>query len=718
MAVKHTRWGRLAQSVTLVVATLAIVVFANVLAARHLPRLDVTATGEHQLAPRTRSLIALLNGQHRIVVAADLSRIDARARRDANDVVEEFRRASPLITVTRIDTGSAGGMSDYAALLGELAARDRVELDAQSARVREALVASGELATYLDQSLSPVLTKMRDSVPATAAGADNVRAYLDQRAAACRLAARDLQKAAQTAAGRLEESIAGVAFPDTTTAASELSAALTVAVDAVGVLATDIRKLVDADSLPISVRDLAKPLAVDVPARRDNAAIVIDGLARLPKIAVLRVATVLKNASGVLVVGPKDAGMTVIPAEDFFLSSAALDVSGAAKADIRRRCEDLLASALGGLARPNKPIVVFVHAEPRAFVIQSQAFTSVLDRLARQGIDIVEWAPLANAEQPSLAALDPKGLRPVVYIALAPDSSTSARGQNDLPGPTRASKLGQVLTKLADDKKQILLCLNPSVLPTYGDSDPVAAVLTRFGLKAETGQPILSSLGGERGASMSPLAQTDALFVVQSDSLGMQPSLIAKSITSLRVMMPWPVALRANGKAADAEVWSIVEMPSGEAWRETQWLRLWQTPRAQRNLLADQPKYDPGTDLKDGPWLLAAAAQMKSVEGAASKQRLIAVGSSNWLVDQVTQQVAMVDGRAVPVAPANLELLDASVAWLAGEDDLIAPGPGARSIALVSALQDRQLIALRLLLVIGLPLGVLGLGVAYRLWRG
>ena len=159
-------------------------------------------------------------------------------------------------------------------------------------------------------------------------------------------------------------------------------------------------------------------------------------------------------------------------------------------------------------------------------------------------------------------------------------------------------------------------------------------------------------------------------------------------------------------------------MPSGEAWRETQWLRLWQTPRAQRNLLADQPKYDAGTDLKDGPWLLAAAAQMKSVEGAASKQRLIAVGSSNWLVDQVTQQVAMVDGRAVPVAPANLELLDASVAWLAGEDDLIAPGPGARSIALVSALQDRQLIALRLLLVIGLPLGVLGLGVAYRLWRG
>ncbi len=718
MAMKHTRWGRLAQSLTLVVATLAIVVFANVLAARHLPRLDVTATGEHQLAPRTRTLIGLLRGQHRIVVAADLSRIDARARRDANDVVEEFRRASPLIAVSRIDTGSASGMSDYATLLGELAARDREELDAQSARVREAIVAGNELATYLEQSLSPVLTKMRDTMPPTATGADNVRAYLDQRAAACRLAAKDLQKAAQTAAGRLEESISGVAFPDTTAAATELSAGLTAAVDAVGVLATDIRKLVDAETVPIGVRDLARPLATDVPAQRDRAAIVLDGLARLPKIAVLRVVSVLKNASGVLVIGPTDAGMTVIPAEDFFLSSAALDVSGAAKADIRRRCEDLLASALGGLARPNKPIVVFVHAEPRPFVIQSQAFTSALDRLARQGIDIVEWAPLAHAEQPSLASLDPKGVRPVVYIAMAPDSSTSARGQNDLPGPTRASRLGQVLSKLADEQKNILLCLNPSVLPTFGDSDPVASVLTRFGLKAETGQPILSSLGGERGASIAPLAQTDALFVAQAGGIGLEPALVARSISSLRVMLPWPVALRATAKSGESDVRSVIEMPAGDAWRETQWLRLWQTPRAQRNLLADQPKYDEGTDLKDGPWLLAAAAELKGAADAKAHHRLIAVGSSNWLVDQVTQQMAMVDGRAVPVAPANLELLDASVAWLAGEDELIAPGPGARSIALISALEDRQIIALRLLLIVGLPLGVLGLGVAYRLWRG
>jgi len=718
MAMKHTRWGRLAQSVTLVAAALLVVVFANVLAARHLPRLDVTATGEHQLSPRTRSLIAGLMGEHRIVVAVDFSRVDPRARRDAGDVIEEFRRASPGVSVSRIDTGSAAGMTAYATLLGELAARDRDELDRQAAKLREGANTASELATYLESSLAPVLSKMRDNVTPETPSAESVRGYLDQRAAACRLAARDLQKAVQKGAARLEESIAGVAIPETSTGAADLVTGLTPAVDALNVLVSDLQKLADAEAMPRNIRDLARPLMADLPARRDSASVIVDELGRLPKIAVLRVAAALKAASGVLVIGPRDAGLTVIPADDFFLSAAALDVSGAGRADIRRRSEDLLAAALSGLSRPDKPIVVFMHAEPRPFIIQSGAFTAVLDRLSRQGIDILEWAALASPDEPSRASIDPKNTRPVVYIAFSPDSSTAARSQSDIPGPQRAGRLGQVLTRLADEGKNILLCLNPSVLPTFGDSDPVAGVLERFGLKAESGQPIMSAAAGERGAGMSPLAQTDALFVAQSVFEDLPESRIAGAIEALRVTLPWPVALRPLSAPKGATVQSVLSLPEGQAWRETQWLRLWQTPRPQRPLLAEQPKFDEGQDFKDGPWLVAAAGELPAIAPSTKSRRIVAVGSSNWLVDQVTQQAAMVDGRAVPLSPANLELLDASVAWLAGEDELIAPGPGSRSISLISPLHERQIIALRLLAVLALPLGVLALGVAWRMWRG
>ncbi|MDX2117412.1 MAG: hypothetical protein SFY96_04435 [Planctomycetota bacterium] len=712
----RTRWGRLAQSATLVIAALLVAVFANILAARHLPRLDVTATGEHQLSPRTRSLLSTLTGEHRIVIATDFSRVDPRARRDAGDVIDEFRRASDRITVSRIDTGSSSGMTDYAALLSELSGRDREELERQGAVLRASINAASDLASYLDATLSPILSKMRDNITPATPSADNVRAYLDQRAAACRLAARDLQKIVQSAAGRLDESIAGVTIPDTTAAAGELTIGLTAAVDAMNVLVADSRKLAEADTLPANVRDLAKPLVTDLPDRRDAASVIVDQLSRLPKIAVLRVAGALKNASGVLVIGPREAGLTVIPADDFFVSAAALDVSGAAKADIRRRCEDLLSGALAGLARPNKPIVVFVHAEPRTFILSSGAFNAALDRLARQGIDILEWAALAQPDEPSRAALDPKGVRPVVYIVFSPDSSTSARSQSDLPGPQRATKLGQVLTRLADEHKSVLLCLNPSVLPTFGDSDPMANLLPRFGLRAQTGQPILSSLpGAPRANAATPLAQTDATFVCESVYETLPPAAIAPAVAGLRVTLPWAVALSLAPHVEGVDVGGVVAMPAGDSWRETQWLRLWQTPRAQRALLAEQPVYDAGQDLKDGPWLVAAASQLTH---DAVRQRLVVVGSSNWLVDQVTQQAAMVDGRAVPLAPANLELLDASVTWLAGEDELIAPGPGARSIALVSPLRDRQLIALRLFVVVVIPLGVLALGVAWRILRG
>jgi len=64
------------------------------------------------------------------------------------------------------------------------------------------------------------------------------------------------------------------------------------------------------------------------------------------------------------------------------------------------------------------------------------------------------------------------GKRPVVYVSLPPTAASAGSGQGTLTGVQRAAKLGEVLTTLANSGKNLLVSVNPSVLPTYGQQDP------------------------------------------------------------------------------------------------------------------------------------------------------------------------------------------------------------------------------------------------------
>jgi hypothetical protein len=168
----------------------------------------------------------------------------------------------------------------------------------------------------------------------------------------------------------------------------------------------------------------------------------------------------------------------------------------------------------------------------------------------------------------------------------------------------------------------------------------------------------------------------------------------------------------------------LYTLPATEStWSESQWLRLWQVPESQRAMMSDLPAFDKDHDSrwpegrpgdKTQKWLLAAAAERSEV--GAPPQRTVIVGANWWFFDKIAQPQISVDGRAGAARPGNTELFEASVYWLAGQDEYIAQSPNAQAFAII---QDTNVLsALRMTTIFGVPAGVLLLGVLYRLVRG
>ena len=117
-------------------------------------------------------------------------------------------------------------------------------------------------------------------------------------------------------------------------------------------------------------------------------------------------------------------------------------------------------------------------------------------------------------------------------------------------------------------------------------------------------------------------------------------------------------------------------------------------------------------------WTLAVSAQVNRVGSSTRKQRLIFVGSPVWYEDYFLNAATIVEGRRVLAYPANAALLESSIAWLAGQDELVAPSPQVRDIARIKPLSKGQLAAIRWALAAGLPALVLIIGVGVRVLRG
>ncbi|HEX8875783.1 MAG TPA: hypothetical protein VF777_03480, partial [Phycisphaerales bacterium] len=156
--------------------------FANVLAERHLPRFDVTATGEHRLSPRAAAVLGKLDSPARLVIATDLRRVSPEAMRDTTDVLDRFSK-SGKVDVSLLDSASPDGQQSFRTLLRDLTEADKPTLDAQAASVRAAAITAVDLAKAAQGELSTLLLGLRDAIGGGGAAGESARQTLEQRAA-------------------------------------------------------------------------------------------------------------------------------------------------------------------------------------------------------------------------------------------------------------------------------------------------------------------------------------------------------------------------------------------------------------------------------------------------------------------------------------------------------------------------------------------------------
>lgn len=732
------------QSLVLLLSVTASCVFIGLIGTRFPYRFDATASREHRLSQRTQAMLDQLDGSYEIVVAVSRSSVDRRAYQRTRDVLDTFDRASDKVRVTLIDTGSSRGVVEYDALLGRLAQQYAGEIDAQR-NAAKAAIDTARTQLPLVTQLAADLAAIKTVIPKADPNAEKLKELLDGYAARAGAAAFNLQKGIDAATKSLDQRVGPLSIPPIDDAIRTISPTLSSVTTDLAKLVRELKLVDQAADVPGVIRDRVKPLPPLAQAQVDAMRIAADSIDRLPKLTILSVARTLEQTSAALVIGPPKkrtvgspaptnetsgrpslppGSITAIDFTSLFPPALPEGATPGVSIDMRARTEELTAAALASLSNTLSPIIVLMHDQPERLGPEFRPFFPLLiDRLHMHGIDTVEWPVALSADEPSLAAINPGNKRPVVYVSQTTLPSTPDAAE-------RMKRMATALARVVSQGKPILLSVGFSTIPGIGDTDPLVEFLPRLGIKADSGRPLLYR------------AQTPNGVFVLSDffpaqTVGDHP--IAKALNGLTTHFFWPVSIRpvASKIASDAantpppalpNVASspafvpIIQIPAqSNTWAESEWFGYFRQSASQRLKVIDHdlPAPDSPRDDAQGPWPIVVASEIPSPGDAANTQRLVVVGCSGWFLDDVTQQsIGLIDGRPVLSSPGNLELFEASVYWLAHQEELISQSPQALAVPVIRTMTPGQVQAVRWSLFAGLPLLVLLIGAVWRLVRG
>ncbi len=693
-------------TIVVVAAALLSVVLANLIGARTSTRFDLTLTGTHRLSPRTAQLLDRLPDGYQIILAVDRAGVDQRAYDAVVDLLNEMADSSPSLGVQIVDVGKPRQRAQFEALVADLRERDRPLVEQQAQRLAEAASRFTEAAATLRQSQTE-LESLAQSVPGNRPDARDIREFFAQRGALAMHLADQLEQVASA----VRTGIAPVegALPDTATMRDRVLPELEKIDAQLAPVISQLGRFASTDAMPQNHKPASGRLGRTLASVRDSLLVEADALSRFERASVFRVASALEQGEACLIVGPPDAGVTGIQRDTLIPSSAGLSAARVrAPMEIARRAEDLVTIALSSLASHDRPILVMLHAEVEPFVMSTPAFEQFIERNRMRGVDVVEWSLLTHPDPPALEPLDPGGTRPVVYFVIAPNSAAASVGGNeDLAGARRAARLGITLGSLLENGASAMVSVNPSVFPTFGDIDPIAATLEPFGLLPLTGSPLVFEVLDASGQRRT-LTAVDAVGVQGDNTL-------SQAVADLPTRLIWPIVIDVE-PIEGVETNAVLEVKGGsDRWLESQWIGLWQA--ASGSGAGAGVTYDPARDVRRDRYAVARTAE-RIVDGTLRPQRILCIGSNAWALDRVAQARTTVDGRLVALHPGNLELIDASVFWLAGQDEMIARGASTASAPTVSAIEPAMRTRLEWALIAGLPLGVLVLGVGYRVLRG
>jgi hypothetical protein len=725
------------------VALTAIASLSVLIATQTAQRIDVTATRAHQLAPRTAALVAQMRSPVTLVVADLLSGVDPGVRDALGDVIDRLTRAragtaAPFVA-RLMDTASPQGLAEFDALMADLAQRERVVvenrvdvLSALADQLAELGPPVAQLAQRMDQSRDAVLAAMNK----------NAQARWDAYAAALRTASDDASRASASARSKLAAPARPLPIPAIDEAKATLLTASQTLSLALSRLSTDLEGLAGASELPDSLRGAIRPLATDLGPARDRAAQIAADVGAVAPPRVLSIARAIERGRAALLIGAGGgAANAADPGDGMGVDIVAIEPAALLVprpgVGPRAAVEDVIAGALASLTSPVRPVVVLVHEAPQRLAPAGFApFSEAVRRLSTRGIETTEWPVAIERDLPAtLSRTDP--LRPAVFVVVP--SLVESRQARTLT----IGRYIDALRTLIAQGRPVLVNVEPSMVVAAGGPDPVLAPLAAMGLSVDSGRVLLeeAKVGTRRVVSpnadaVTPLVEGATLMVPAAPSpttgaviAGTLQGLATRLVTPAQITLEEPPSpgITPKALASGLRITPILQVPATpQRWAESEWSEYRDAVvqlRGDFTRINQGPRRDTSGDRQaTGPaYTLAVAIERPDPQASPSQpgpnQRLVVVGAAGWFTDAVAQQQVEVDGRVVPLLQGNLQLLESSVLWLAGQESALARGAVSVATPTIPALSDGQVLTIRWVLALGLPALVLIGGVVYRQTR-
>jgi hypothetical protein len=665
----------------------AIAAAVNVFAQRDdwRAQIDATKTRAYSLSDQTKKLLATLEGQWKVALVLSERSVDRGMRKQIDEVLKRYTDVSPRISVVRVDPVDPRTFAAYDALLSELLDVYKSAIADYDRALDEGMRAFASLQLLTQQHAVGL-----DELVARTPQSDPMRSQLQQRAGLLALLADQGELVvAEVAQARKADQARPIA--DYETARSILAQTLSQwsgELDDMAAILSRVAERIDVDS---SVKQFAAQARQDYTQMAQTLADAADPLKRLPPMELSAIGAQLAQGEAALIIGPKRA--TIIPSMQLFpKSNLQQNDDGGVSFDQRFRGEQLISAAIRSLTVPVMPLVVLVHAEDESLLLrrdQQADLVGVASVLKAARYEVDEWMVAKSTARPI-----PKKGQPVAWVVVPPPPARSIE-------PTSAVQmLVESVHKLIEDGQAVLLSVSPSLLAKYGQADPIESLAAPFGLRADTSKIVMESARAADGSTQVVFGQAVSRF---SD-----PHAIARAIDGQQAYFGMPVPLGASQALPDGVRQHVVASiePAPNRWIESDWtsdLRERGAPSPSQNL--------------NHPVPLAVVAERPSPTGRGV-QRFMLVASGGWMVSSVADVVLSIGGgRVALVNPGNYELMLASVAWLAGMDDLIAATPMSQEIQRLDGITPQMRTLWSWIMGAGVPLGCVMLGAIVWLFR-
>ncbi|MAI66829.1 MAG: hypothetical protein CMJ26_03005 [Phycisphaerae bacterium] len=638
---KVSSWKVCVSSILLLVALISVNNVSMHSSARI--RIDATGTRAYTLSDQTSNLLESLEKPWKIVVLIDDSTVAKPVIQQVDEVLRRYKEGSSHIAVERINPANPSSISQYEALLqdlmelyGDELTKAEIAIDAAVVSFKEFMVFASSTSAWAEQ-VAGLATNSQEQETLT-----TIASSLALLGSDGGLILNEVTKAMQV---------------DASQPLPQIHVARDILVAATGQWSQELAEVAwwlssgRSTQLVSICADKVSPfekMAVQL-AKSD------DALRLLGDIELGQLAMQLATGEGAIIISPD--GATMIPATLIFPRTGIAQETTAI--DQRFRGEQIISSAMRSLQSSVHPTVVFVHAEAGSLLGRRQ---NNVDLWAAKGLletsrfGVAQWIP-AEEPRPSL----PDG--PIVWVVIPPSSRAGLT-----PSPREQSLLDATALLILEDEP-VLLNLQPSLLPRYGQKDPWVNIVEGIGLSVDTEQVLVEQVA--TGPNRVEVQRSQMIEDMHSDHL------IARGVSGRQLFLPFPI--RVSG----GEPLIMIEATE-DHWLDANW-ELKMVDSTGKSSINEQVQIASAIEHENG-------------------SRAVVIGSGGWLFSWAADRVVSLGGNQIAmVNPGNNELLLASVEWLLGLDDWIAASPIGQQTSRVSGLSPIAYFVWTIALVLGVP---------------